>query len=336
MKPLLERVLNGEHLSAAEAGQIMEGLTDGALVPAVGGAFLAALRTKGETSEEVRGFADAMRRLAVPISLRDSPSPLVDTCGTGGDGSGSLNLSTAAGLIAAACGARVVKHGNRSISSRSGSADVLEALGIPTDLGPIEASQSVDEHGFVFLFAPRYHPAMGTVMPVRRAMGVRTVFNMLGPLSNPAAPPFQVVGAFSLEAAELMAHALSGMSIQRAFVVHGALGWDEATPIGPYDLFDVTRGGVRHEKRDPQEVDIPRCTAEDLAGGDAAYNAHALEALLLGAPGPYQDASCLAAGLALEVCGLASDLHEAVALARSAISDGRTARLLRGLRGEHG
>ena len=335
MKPLLERVLNGEHLSASEAGQIMEGLTDGALVPAVGGAFLAALRTKGETSEEVRGFADAMRRLAVPVPLSDSPAPLVDTCGTGGDGSGSLNLSTAAGLIAAACGARVVKHGNRSISSRSGSADVLETLGIPIDLGPIEARRSVEEHGFVFLFAPRYHPAMGTVMPVRRAMGVRTVFNMLGPLSNPAAPSFQVVGAFSLEAAELMAHALSGMKIQRAFVVHGALGWDEATPIGPYDLFDVVSGRVRHEKRDPLDVGISRCSAADLAGGDAEYNATALEGLLRGKSGPYQDASCLAAGLALEVCGMASDLREAIAMARAAIVDGRTERLLEVLRVGH-
>ncbi len=335
MKELLERVLNGEHLSADEAGQIMEGLTDGALVPAVGGAFLAALRTKGETSEEVRGFADTMRRLAVPIALSESSAPLVDTCGTGGDGSGSLNLSTAAGLISAACGARVVKHGNRSISSRSGSADVLETLGIPIDLGPVEASRSLDEHGFVFLFAPRYHPAMGTVMPVRRAMGVRTVFNMLGPLSNPASPSFQVVGAFSLEAAELMAHALSGMEIQRAFVIHGALGWDEATPIGPFDLFDVSNGQVRHEKRDPQDVGLPRCTANDLAGGDAAYNANALSELLSGVGGPYQDASCLAAGLALEVCGMASDMGEGIAMARVAITDGRTGRLLADLRGAY-
>ena len=164
-------------------------------------------------------------------------------------------------------------------------------------------------------------------------MAVRTVFNMLGPLSNPAAPPYQVVGAFSLEAADLMAHALSGMKIQRAFVVHGALGWDEATPIGPYDLFDVRPGQVIHTQRDPQDVGLPRCTAQDLAGGDAAFNASALEGLLRGTPGPYQDAACLAAGLALEVCGLAADHESAVALARSSILEGRTATLLDSLRG---
>ena len=333
MKALLERVLDGEDLSEAEAGRIMQGLAEGDMDPAVGGAFLAALRTKGETSEEVRGFASTMRRLAVPVYPRPGGPPLVDTCGTGGDGSGSLNLSTAAGLIAAAAGARVVKHGNRSISSRSGSADVLETMGIPIELGPQEASEFLDEHGFVFLFAPRYHPAMGAVMPVRRAMGVRTVFNMLGPLSNPAAPPHQVVGAFSLEAAELMAHALSGMNIQRAFVVHGALGWDEATPIGPYEIFDVHPGQVVHTQRDPQDVGLPRCTAQDLAGGDAAFNASALESLLRGVPGPYQDAACLSAGLALEVCGLAADHQAAVGLARSAILEGHTAHLLDSLRG---
>jgi len=333
MKKLLERLLDGGDLTAPEAAAVMEGLTDHALSPAVGGALLAALRTKGETSEEVRGFADAMRRLAVPISVPEAGAPLVDTCGTGGDGSGSLNLSTAAGLIAAAAGARVVKHGNRSISSRAGSADVLETLGIPIDLGPEDGAACLAAHDFVFLFAPRYHPAMAAVMPIRRAMGVRTVFNMLGPLSNPAAPPHQVVGAFSLAAAEKMAHALAGLGIVRAFVVHGALGWDEATPIGPYHLFDVRPGQVAHTERDPLRVGIQRCAPEDLAGDDAAYNAAALEALLRGASGPHQDAACLSAGLALEVCGLAADHAEGIARARAAISDGSAGRLLDGLRG---
>jgi len=291
------------------------------------------LRTKGETSEEVRGFADAMRRLAVPVRVPTDGSPVVDTCGTGGDGSGSLNLSTAAALIAAAAGARVVKHGNRSISSRAGSADVLETLGIPINLGPEEAVACLAAHGFTFLFAPHYHPAMAAVMPIRRAMGVRTVFNMLGPLSNPAAPDHQVVGAFSLEAAEKMAHALSGMGLKRAFVVHGALGWDEATPMGPYHLFDVQRGQVSHTKRDPIDVGIEPCTHTDLAGGDAEYNASALEALLRGKPGSHQDAACLSAGLALEVAGLATDHIAGIALARAAINDGSTGRLLDGLRG---
>ncbi len=332
MNAVLERLLDGHDLSAEGAGEVMRALTDEALAPAVGGALLAALRTKGESAEEVRGFASTMRSLAVPVVVPPEGAPLVDTCGTGGDGSGSLNLSTAAGMIASAAGARVVKHGNRSISSRSGSADVLETMGVPIGLGPQAAAQCLAEHNFVFLFAPRYHPAMKHVMPIRRAMGVRTVFNMLGPLSNPAAPPHQVVGAFSLAAAEKMAHALSGMDIQRAFVVHGAEGWDEATPLGPYHIFDVTPGSVRHGMRDPAAIGVPVCTPEDLAGGDAEVNAAALEALLRGATGPHRDAACLGAGLALEVSGVATDHAEGIALAAAAIDSGATGRLLDGLR----
>jgi anthranilate phosphoribosyltransferase len=329
---VLERLLDGHDLSAEAAGDVMRALTDEALAPAVGGALLAALRTKGESADEVRGFAHTMRSLAVAVVVPSQGAPLVDTCGTGGDGSGSLNLSTAAGLIAAAAGARVVKHGNRSISSRSGSADVLETLGVPIELRPQAAVQCLAEHNFVFLFAPLYHPSMKHVMPIRRAMGVRTVFNMLGPLSNPAAPPHQVVGAFSLDAADKMAHALSGMGTKRAFVVHGAEGWDEATPLGPYHLFDVTPGSVRHEIRDPAAVGVPVCTAEDLAGGDAKVNAAALEYLLRGGTGPHRDAACLGAGLALEVSGIAVDLAEGIARASAAIDSGATGRLLDGLR----
>ena len=332
MKDTLEAIMAGHDLSEAEAASVMRALATDETPPAVGGALLAALRTKGESSAEVRGFAKAMRELALPVAVSSSGPPLVDTCGTGGDGSGSLNLSTAAALVVAAAGARVVKHGNRSISSRAGSADVLETMGIPIHHGPSDAAAALAELGFVFLFAPNYHPAMKHIMPIRRAMGVRTVFNVLGPLSNPARPPYQVVGAFSLEAAETMAHALSGMDVQRAFVVHGAEGWDEATPLGPFHLFDVRPGEVNSTVRDPQDAGIERCTAADLAGGDAAYNARALEALLEGQAGPHQDAVCLAAGLALEVCGLAADLPEGVAQARAALVDGRAAALLAKLR----
>ena len=225
-----------------------------------------------------------------------------------------------------------MKHGNRSISSRSGSADVLETMGVPIGLGPEAAAQCLAEHNFVFLFAPRYHPAMKHVMPIRRAMGVRTVFNMLGPLSNPAAPPHQVVGAFSLAAAEKMAHALSGLGLKRAFVVHGAEGWDEATPLGPYHIFDVKPGLVQHGIRDPAAVGIPVCSAGDLAGGDAGVNAAALEELLRGGCGPHRDAACLGAGLALEVSGIAVDHQEGIARAAAAIDSGAAGRLLDGLR----
>jgi anthranilate phosphoribosyltransferase len=205
-------------------------------------------------------------------------------------------------------------------------------MGIPIELGAEHARSCLDETGFVFLFAPRYHPAMKTIMPIRRAMGVRTVFNMLGPLSNPAAPPFQVVGVFSLSAAEKMAQALSRMKIRRAFVVHGAEGWDEATPLGPYHLFDVQQGQVTATQRDPLDVDIARCTASDLTGQDADYNARALEAVLRGAQGPHADAACLSAGLALEVCGMASSHEDGIGQARAAIADGRAEVLLNALR----
>ena len=333
MRAILDAVMSGHHLSESDAYLVMKALAHDETPAAVGGALLAALRTKGESAAEVRGMAKGMRDLALPVPLPHDGPPVVDTCGTGGDGSGSLNLSTAAALVAAAAGLRVVKHGNRSISSRSGSADVLEAMGIPIDLGPSLAAEALVDPGFVFLFAPNYHPAMKQIMPIRRALGTRTVFNILGPLSNPARPRFQVVGAFSLGVAETMAHALSGMEIERAFVVHGAEGWDEATPLGPYHLLDVRPGSVTATTRDPMEAGVSRCAAADLKGGDAEENARALEAMLLGEAGPHQDAACLSAGLALEVCGEAQDHREGVERARAAIHDGRAARLLAKLRG---
>ncbi len=333
---VLRDLLAGRHLSAAQAGDLMEALASGDVPPAVGGGLLIALRAKGETPEEVRGFAQAMRRLAIHPPIPVQGPPLVDTCGTGGDGSGSLNLSTAAALVCAAAGVRVVKHGNRSISSRAGSADVLEELGVSVGVGPEAAAACLARTGFCFLFAPRYHPSMKAIMPVRRALAVRTVFNVLGPLSNPVAPPFQVVGAFDLAVAEMMANALAGMGVERAFVVHGAQGWDEATPLGPFHLFDVRGGTVTHQQRDPLSVGIPRCAASDLAGGDAAFNAKALADLLAGSQGPHRDAATLAAGLALEVTGVASDWACGIAMANAAIEDGRSASLLDALRAEAG
>ena len=228
---VLDRLLDGESMNESEAYSLMQQLADGELPAALAGALLAGLRAKGETADEIRGFATAMRELAVHPKIPDG-APTVDTVGTGGDGSGSLNLSTGVGLLAAACGARVVKHGNRSISSKSGSADVLECMGVPMPLHEKEAIECLQATNFTFLFAPAYHPAMKAVVPVRGALSVRTVFNMLGPLTNPAAPPYQLIGAYSQDAASLMADALTGMPIERAFVVHGASGWDEATPIG--------------------------------------------------------------------------------------------------------
>jgi anthranilate phosphoribosyltransferase len=251
--------------------------------------------------------------------------------GTGGDGSGSLNLSTGAALLAASCGQPVVKHGNRAVSSRCGSADVLEALGLTLAADVAAAERDFRRTGFTFLFAPTFHPAMRMLARVRRDLGVRTVFNLLGPLSNPARPPHAVIGAFSPKAAALMAGALAGLEARRSFVVHGAPGWDEATPAGPFLLLDVRPGRVLTSERDPAAHGIPRCRPEELVGGDAATNAARLEAALSGEPGAHRHALVLGAGLALEVTGAARSFGEGLERAAAAIDTGEAARLLRGL-----
>jgi anthranilate phosphoribosyltransferase len=329
----LNAVLDGQDLAEQDAYDLMQKFAAGDLDPALAGAFLAGLRAKGETADEVRGFATAMRELAVHPAI-PAGTPTVDTVGTGGDGSGSLNLSTGAGLLAAACGVRVVKHGNRSISSKSGSADMLECLGMPLPLLEEEAVACLEATNFTFLFAPAYHPAMKNVMPVRGAMGVRTVFNMLGPLTNPAAPPTQLIGAWSEGAAELMAGALSGMPIERAFVVHGEPGWDEATPVGEFLLLDVRPGSVERTTRTPEDYGLARCAPEDLAGGDAEYNANELVRVFKGEDrGAHRDALLMSTSLVLEVQGTAKDAKDGVGIAAAAIDDGDAAALLDKLRG---
>lgn len=328
----LEKLLGRQALDEDEAARLLQALADEALAPALSGAVLAALRAKGETAGELRGFAGGMRQLARRVEL---PAGLAaaDVVGTGGDGSGSLNISTGASLLAAACGVPVVKHGNRSVSSRSGSADVLEALGVPLARDPDEALACLESCGFTFLFAPNFHPAMKALAPVRRALGIRTVFNVLGPLTNPAAPPFGLIGAFDLPTARLMAEALAGMPISRCFVVHGEPGWDEATPCGPFTLFDVRPGRVRRQRRDPVRYGIAPCTPAGLAGGDAAANAEALEAVLSGRDrGPHREALVLGAGLVLELTGRRRGLRRGVEAARRALDAGAGAALLERLR----
>ncbi|REK20564.1 MAG: anthranilate phosphoribosyltransferase [Actinobacteria bacterium] len=332
MRDTLDAVLQGEHLTVDQADDLMGELTSGEHDPALVGALLAALRAKGESPEEVRGLARGMRRLALSPEL--DASGAVDVVGTGGDGSGSLNLSTGAALLTAAAGVKVVKHGNRSMSSQSGSADVLEQLGVPIPMGEAEAGRFLDRHGFTFLFAPYYHPAMGAVVPIRRALGVRTVFNMLGPLTNPGAPDFAVIGAWSLDAGRLMADALSGTDIVRAFVCHGLNGWDEPTPVGPFHLFDVTPGSVVESVRDPEHAGIDRCSESELAGGTPEENAESLRTALSGEKGAHRDALVLGAGLALEVTGQAKSLEAGIGLASAAIDDGRAKRLLVDIAGD--
>ncbi len=328
MHNLLDRLLDGYPLDEPEASGLMYRLAEGDLEPALAGALLAALRAKGETAAEIRGFATAMRDLALRPTIPEG-APTVDTVGTGGDASGSLNLSTGTGLLAAACGARVVKHGNRSVSSKSGSADMLECLGIPLPLDEDAAVACLEATGFTFLFAPAYHPAMKAVVPVRKALGVRTMFNLLGPLTNPAATPFALIGAWSADAARLMADTLSGMPIERYFVVHGAPAWDEASPVGEFMLLDVTPGSVSESMRTPEQYGLSRCAPEDLAGGDAEQNAGELERVFTGEDhGAHRDALLMGTSLVLEVIGAADGPRQGVELAAAAIDDGRAGALL--------
>ena len=324
----LEVLLQGRNLTVDQAKELLGELTDPDVHDARNGALLAALRAKGSTAEEIRGMATAMQQAAIPVQV-DRVSPLVDTCGTGGDGSHSFNISTTTALLAAACGVRVVKHGNRSVSSRCGSADVLQVLGVPLATSSEMAQIHLKKTGFTFLFAPAFHPAMKAVVPIRRAMGVRTAFNLLGPLTNPARPDFQLLGAYSPEGAKLIASALSEMDVERAYVVHGAQGWDEATPVGPFVRFTVTAGQVQRETIDPQiAYGIPRCAPEALAGGDADQNANIIRAIFAGETGPNRDAVVLNTALVLQVVGRVVDGHEAVGMACAAIDNGRATELL--------
>lgn len=328
LRSWLDAMLEQRALSTEDARELLVGLADAELPPALAGALLAAIRAKGVTPEELRGFAMGMRALArQPLIERGLAA--VDIVGTGGDKSSSYNISTGAALLTAAAGLPVIKHGNRSVSSKAGSADVLQALGLTLPLDETQAAACLAATNFTFLFAPHYHPAMKVIGPVRAAMGVRTVFNILGPLSNPAEPPFHVIGAFNEATARLMAQALSGLPLQRAFVVHGACGWDEPTPLGSFLLLDVRNGSVQESRRDPADYGMSLCTEDALLGADPAYNAAALTRVLRGEEqGAHRDALVLSAALALEVSGRATGPAQGVQQAAAAIDDGRASALL--------
>jgi anthranilate phosphoribosyltransferase len=331
-RDVLDQLVQRRDLAEAEAAALLVSLTTPELAPAMAGALLTALRTKGVTAAEVRGFAGAMRSLARKPEL---PAGLdaIDIVGTGGDASGSLNLSTGAALLAAACGLPVVKHGNRSISSRCGSADLIEALGLRLPLDEAGAARCFAATGFTFLFAPYFHPAMKALAPIRAVLGIRTVFNLLGPLTNPAAPRYRLIGAYDAATAELMAGTLAGMDIARAWVVHGAAGWDEATPIGPFLAFDVTRDAVRRLEIDPRDFGLGCCDSTELAGGDAAANLAALLAVFAGRDrGAHLAALALQCGLALFISGRADSIQSGVDMARAAVDSGRAEEWLKRLR----
>jgi anthranilate phosphoribosyltransferase len=328
----LEHLLERRDLTESQAAQLLRELTKPDLAPAMAGALLAALRGKGVTSAEVRGFAGAMRKLALKPAIPHAPDA-IDIVGTGGDASGSLNLSTGAALLTAACGLPVVKHGNRSISSRSGSADVIEGLGFKLPLDEQQSARCFAATGFTFLFAPYFHPAMKSLAPVRAALGIRTVFNLLGPLTNPAAPRFQLIGAYDFAAAQLMAETLTGMEIERAWVVHGAAGWDEATPIGPFLAFDVSAGEIRRYDIDPRELGLAVCSAADLAGGDVAANVAALcDVFETRDRGAHRTALVLQCGLALFIAGRAASIVSGIETAGAVLDSGQAFTWLQRLR----
>jgi anthranilate phosphoribosyltransferase len=318
---LLPRLLRGESLTEAEAQAVIGHVMDGDASESQIAGLLIALRMKGESVAEIVGAARAMRMHAIAVAPRRTD--LVDTCGTGGDGLRTFNVSTAAGLVAAGAGAGVAKHGNRAVSSASGSADVLEALGVRVDLPAERVAECIDEVGFGFLFAPAHHPAMRHAAPVRRSLGVRTIFNVLGPLTNPVGARRQLVGVFDEALVLPIAETLRALGSERALVVHGSDGLDELSPCNPSTCADVTPEGVTVRTIDPRELGLAPSRTEQLAGGDAATNASLLRALLDGEPGPRRDAVTLNAGAALVAAGRAEDLAAGLALAVSAIDDGR-------------
>jgi anthranilate phosphoribosyltransferase len=319
----LQQLLDSRDLTRDEARDVMDGVMRGEATPAQIGGFLIALRLKGETADEIAGCAEAMRAHVLPV--RPSRRDLVDTAGTGGDGAHTLNISTAAALVAAAAGVAVAKHGNRAVSSASGSADVLEALGFELELPPERIAQSIDELGFGFMFAPTHHPAMRHAAPVRRELATRTVFNVLGPLTNPAGARAQVVGVYAPELVRTLAEVLSRLGARRAFVVHGAAGIDELSPAGPNLVGEVVDGDVRMREIDPLELGVPRCAPEELTGGGPAENAATIRAIFEGADGGRKDAILLNAAGAIAAGGQAKDLAEGLGFAREALESGAAA-----------
>ena len=325
----ISELMDGRDLSQEDAREVMNSIMAGEATPAQIGAFLVALRIKGETADEIAGCAEAMRERVLVV--RPARTDLVDTAGTGGDGARTFNISTAAALVAAAAGAGVAKHGNRAVSSSSGSADVLEALGFNLELPPETIARSIDELGFGFLFAPTHHPAMRHAAPVRRELATRTVFNVLGPLTNPAGARAQVVGVYAPELVPTIADVLARLGAERAFVVHGAAGVDELSPAGPNLVCEVANGQVRRREIDPLDLGIDRCAPEELGGGDPADNAETIRSIFSGAEGGKRDAVLLNAAGAIAAGGLARDLGEGVGLAREAIDSGAAGERLEAL-----
>ncbi|MSO96080.1 MAG: anthranilate phosphoribosyltransferase [Thermoleophilia bacterium] len=318
--PAIELLLDGHHLSHADARELMGSIMGGEETPARIAGFLVALRARGETADEIAGFAEVMREHVVPVTPQRSP--VVDIVGTGGDGAGTFNISTAAALVAAAAGAAVAKHGNRAASSAAGSADVLEELGIGLEQSPERIARSIDELGFGFMFARAHHPAMRHVAAVRQELGIRTVFNVLGPLTNPTGACDGVFGVYAADLAPTYAAALAKLGSRRAFVVHGAGGLDELSPFGKSLVVEVVDGDVHEWELDPRDLGIDPTEPEELRGGSAAQNAATIRSVFAGERGGRRNAVLLNAAGALVAAGLAADLREGVALGGETIDSG--------------
>ena len=318
----IERVVEGESLPAADAEAAMHAILSGQASQAQIASFLTALRMKGETVEELTGFARAMRAMAVRVDVGLNGAPLLDTCGTGGDRSGTFNISTIAAFVAAGAGVRVAKHGNRSISSRCGSADLLEGMGIRITTGPEESARAIREIGIGFLFAPAVHTAMKHAQPVRVDLKMRTAFNLLGPLTNPAGANTQLVGAPSEKAAGLMAGALAALGLHRGFVVHGSDGLDEITTTGPTLAYEIRQGEIERRTVRPEDFGVPAASPEALRGGDRQRNLEIALAVLDGKKGPERDIVVANAAAALVACGLAGSFQEAARMAADSIDSG--------------
>jgi anthranilate phosphoribosyltransferase len=319
LKPLIAAVAGGRSLDESEAAQAFDILMSGDATPAQIGGFLMALRVRGETVAELTGAVRTMRAKMLKI---EAPAGAIDTCGTGGDNSGTLNISTGAAIVTAACGVPVAKHGNRAASSRTGTADALSALGVNIEADMALVKEALWRANICFMLAPRHHSAMRHVGPSRVELGTRTIFNLMGPLSNPAGTRLQLLGVFAKEWIEPMALVLGALGTERAWVVHGSDGLDEITTTGPTHVAELKDGKVRLFEVTPEMAGLPRARAAELRGADAATNAAAITELLAGRPGPYRDVVLLNSAAALLVAGKAADLKAGVAQAAEAIDSG--------------
>ena len=321
IREVINKIVRRENLSFTEARDVMEQVMEGKATPAQIGSLLTALRMKGETVEEIAGCAETMRTKALPITSKHST--LIDTCGTGGDGSGTFNISTTVAFVVAGAGLPVAKHGNRSVSSKSGSADLLEALGVKIDLSPSEVEIILNEIGIGFLYAPVFHQAMKHAIGTRREVGIRSIFNILGPLTNPARAKVQVLGVYDPDLTEIMAQVLERLGVESAYVVHGAGGLDEISTLGHTKISCLQQGSIKTFTIYPEDFGFARVTLQDLQGGDAHHNAQITRSVLAGKKGPYRDIVLLNAAAAFVAAGIAKDLAFGVKMAGNSIDSGQ-------------